>query len=72
MLMSSKVWNTTLHDGKFILEHVKRMNHMDTAGFNVDAAITCILPMAQVVYTGDEDGRVVWTFLCSTVQLSLI
>ena len=35
------------------------MNHMDTAGFNISAAMTCILPMAQVVYTGDDDGRIV-------------
>ena len=32
---------------------------MDSAGFNVSAAITAVLPMAQVVYTGDDDGRVV-------------
>lgn len=25
----------------------------------MNAAMTCILPMAQTVYTGDEDGRVV-------------
>ena len=49
----------TIHDGKFILEHVKRMNHMDQAGFNISSAMTCILPMAQVVYVGDDDGRVV-------------
>ena len=49
----------TIHDGIFMLEHVKRMNHMDTAGFNVNATMTCILPMNQVVYTGDDDGRVV-------------
>jgi len=28
-------------------------------GANYAAAISCILPMAQVVYTGDEEGRVV-------------
>jgi len=28
----------------------------------VDAAITCITPMEQTVYTGDEDGRVVSLF----------
>jgi beige protein homolog 1 len=26
---------------------------------NMEAAITCVTPMAQVLYTGDEDGRVV-------------
>lgn len=35
------------------------MHHLDPAGFNVSGAMTCILPMAQTVYTGDEDGRVV-------------
>lgn len=43
------------------------MNHLDPAGFNVHAAITCILPMAQVVYTSDEDGRVV-SALCADVM----
>jgi beige protein homolog 1 len=28
---------------------------------NVEAAITCITPMPQCVYTGDEDGGVVST-----------
>ena len=42
-----------------MLDHVKRMDHMDHAGFNVGAAITSVLPMAQKVYTGDDDGRVV-------------
>ena len=70
MLINLKVWNITLHDGKFILEHVKRMNHMDTAGFNVNAAITCIVPMSQVVYTGDDDGRVVDLFRVRSVTLA--
>jgi hypothetical protein len=30
----------------------------------VDAAITCITPMEQTVYTGDEDGRVVSSLFC--------
>ena len=42
-----------------MLEHVKRMHHLDQAGFNIGASITAILPMAQVVYTGDDDGRAV-------------
>ncbi|KAL9099060.1 MAG: hypothetical protein Q9187_009555 [Circinaria calcarea] len=57
------IWNMTIHDGHFVLEHVKRMNHMDPAGYNLNAAITCILPTAQVVYTGDADGRVVSHYL---------
>lgn len=35
------------------------MDHLDQAGFNVHAAMTAILPRAQAVYTGDEDGKVV-------------
>ena len=35
------------------------MDHLDQVGFNINAAITAILPMAQAVYTGDEDGKVV-------------
>ena len=46
-------------DGSFILEHVKRMHHLDHAGYNIGATITSILPMSQKVYTGDDDGRVV-------------
>ena len=49
----------TVHDGRFVLEHVKRLNHIDSNSFNISATITAVLPMAQVVYTGDEDGRVV-------------
>lgn len=48
-----------IRDGTFALEHVKRMNHLDQAGFNVSAALTCILPMAHTLYAGDEDGKVV-------------
>lgn len=35
------------------------MNHIDTSSFNISSTITAILPTAQVVYTADEDGRVV-------------
>jgi len=54
-----QIWNMAIHEGKFHLDHVKRLNHMDPAGFNFSAAITCTLPMPLVLYTGDEDGRVV-------------
>ena len=37
------------------------MDHLDQAGFNTHASMTAILPMAQTVYTGDEDGKVVST-----------
>ena len=53
------VWNIAIRRGVFVLEHVKSMHHLDQAGFNVGAAVTAILPMAQMVYTGDDDGRVV-------------
>ncbi|MCJ1473895.1 hypothetical protein MMC13_002550 [Lambiella insularis] len=52
------IWKVTIHRGNFVLNHVKRLNHLDQAGFNVGAAITCLLPMPLVLYTGDDDGRV--------------
>ncbi|KAK3048418.1 Beige protein-like 1 [Extremus antarcticus] len=57
---------TTRGDGAWYLQLVKRMNHTDSSredGGNGEAAITAILPMAQVVYTGDEVGRV-WEWDC--------
>ncbi len=57
-LMMHQVWNTAISDGAFVLEHVKRMHHLDHAGYNIGTTMTCILPMAQKVYTGDDDGRV--------------
>ena len=53
------IWNIAIRRGAFVLEHVKSMHHLDQAGFNVAASMTAVLPMAQVVYTGDDDGRVV-------------
>ena len=35
------------------------MDHLDQVGSNISAAMTAILPMAQAVYIGDEDGKVV-------------
>ncbi|KAL8804345.1 MAG: hypothetical protein Q9182_002627 [Xanthomendoza sp. 2 TL-2023] len=52
------IWNMTIRSGTFVLEHVKRMHHLDPAGYHLGAAMTCVLPLAQKVYTGDEDGRV--------------
>ncbi len=46
-----------------MLEHIKRMHHLDQAGYNIKASITCVLPLAQRVYTGDEEGKVVSVFL---------
>ncbi|RDW62339.1 beige protein-like protein [Coleophoma cylindrospora] len=51
--------------GKWELELVTRLDHVDVKRSQEDggqgnntAAITCIRPMAQILYTGDEDGRV--------------
>ena len=52
---------TTLADGGWHLQLVKRLNHVDAAredGGNSAAAVSAILPMGQGVYTGDEEGRV--------------
>ena len=57
-----KIWSKAIRQGKFVLDLVKRLDHVDQSserGLNVTSAITCILPMPQTVYTGDEDGRVV-------------
>ena len=62
-----QIWNMAIHDGRFTLEHVKRMDHIDSSSFNISSTITAILPLAQVVYTGDEDGKVV-----SYLRLSLL
>ena len=55
-------------DAQFQLDLIRQLNHMDggreEAG-SAGAGITCILPMPQVVYTGDEDGNVV----CLSVML---
>ena len=57
-LNMSQVWNMAISDAAFVLEHVKRMHHLDQAGYNIGTTITSILPMAQKVFTGDDDGRV--------------
>jgi len=57
-----QIWSKVIREGKFELELVKRLDHVDQSserGLNISSAITCILPMPQTVYTGDEDGRVV-------------
>lgn len=48
-------------NGKWLLEPIRRLDHVDArseTGANVEAAITCIYPTPQIVYTGDDDGRV--------------
>jgi hypothetical protein len=41
------------------LNLVNVLNHGDPTVPSAAAPITCILPMANHVYTGDEEGRVV-------------
>lgn len=58
------VWRRAVRkgDGKWILELLRRLDHVDAKsenGANIDAPITCVTPMPTTVYTGDEDGRVV-------------
>jgi WD40 repeat protein len=56
------IWKKCVKDGKWALSLVKRLDHTDQRaedGGNIGSAITCITPMPQAVYTGDEDGRVV-------------
>ena len=52
----------TLRDGAWHLQLVKRLVNTEATREEPEKfipAITCILPMAQVVYTGDEEGKVV-------------
>ncbi|KAK5632323.1 hypothetical protein RRF57_008037 [Xylaria bambusicola] len=56
------IWKRSVRNGKWVLELVRRLDHIDPrseTGANTEAAITCITPMPQLVYTGDDDGRVV-------------
>lgn len=70
----ANVWAlTTLSDGAWSLQLVKRLNHVDMSredGGNNSAAVTAILPMAQAVYTGDENGKV-WEWDCIQRQGSI-
>ena len=69
----ANIWAlTTLDDGEWHLQLVKRLNHTISRrgdGSNTSASVTAILPMAQAVYTGDEDGRV-WEWDCVQKQNS--
>jgi beige protein homolog 1 len=56
------IWKRTVREGKWTLELLRRLDHIDSrseAGTNYEAGITCLTPMPQCVYTGDDDGRVV-------------
>jgi len=64
----AKIWKRVItKTGKWALELVRILDHVDSrseTGANTDAAITCITPMHQTVYTGDDDGRVYeWTLI---------
>lgn len=66
-----RVWNKTIQRDTFTLDLIRELNHVDNKrqdGANIGAGITCILPMPQVVYTGDEDGTVV---SCDSVRYSV-
>ncbi|KAH6689509.1 WD repeat and FYVE domain-containing protein [Plectosphaerella plurivora] len=55
------IWKRTVREGKWSLELLRRLDHIDSrseAGTNYEAGITCLTPMPQCVYTGDDDGRV--------------
>jgi hypothetical protein len=57
-----KVWSKVIRGNRFELELVRQLNHVDASredGGNVSAGISCILPMPQMVYTGDDEGKVV-------------
>lgn len=63
------VWRKGLKGGKWTLELLRRLDHVDfksDKGENTEAGMTCISPMANSIYTGDEDGRVVGLTLCLT------
>lgn len=64
------IWKRVVRGGRWALELVRRLDHIDTrseTGTNTEAAITCITPMPQLVYTGDDDGRVVSICFCSLI-----
>ncbi|KAJ5649607.1 uncharacterized protein N7484_003330 [Penicillium longicatenatum] len=55
------IWAKNIHDGLFELELIRQLHHTDNSrdnGANISAGISCILALPQVVYTGDEAGRV--------------
>ncbi|KAJ5723570.1 hypothetical protein N7488_001605 [Penicillium malachiteum] len=55
------IWAKNVHDGRFELELIRQLHHTDNTrdtGANISAGISCILALPQVVYTGDEVGRV--------------
>ncbi|KAJ5586270.1 hypothetical protein N7450_006057 [Penicillium hetheringtonii] len=56
------IWSKMIRNGQFELELIRQLHHTDSSrdtGANISTGISCILALPQVVYTGDEAGRVV-------------
>jgi hypothetical protein len=61
------IWSKVIRNGRFELELIRQLHHTDNTrdnGANIQAGISCILALPQVVYTGDEAGRVVRILPC--------
>ncbi|EEP78922.1 hypothetical protein UREG_03768 [Uncinocarpus reesii 1704] len=57
------VWSKAIRNGRFELDLIRQLHHVDQVrgdGAMSAAGITCILPLAQAVYTADEAGHVVY------------
>ncbi|KAJ5183037.1 Concanavalin A-like lectin/glucanase subgroup [Penicillium capsulatum] len=55
------IWSKNIRAGQFELELIRQLHHTDHTrdnGANISSGISCILALPQVVYTGDEAGRV--------------
>jgi hypothetical protein len=61
------IWRKSLKGGKWTLELLRKLDHVNQKsekGENVEAGISCISPMPQCLYTGDDEGRVYeWTMV---------
>lgn len=56
-----QIWEKSIKNGQFELILIKTLHHVNQfhSEIQVSAGITAVLPMAQAVYSGDENGRVV-------------
>lgn len=64
------LWSKTIRGGRFELDLIRQLHHVDNSrddGANIAAGISCILALPNVVYTGDETGRVVSLLPCFPV-----
>ncbi|KKK27131.1 Beige/BEACH domain protein [Aspergillus rambellii] len=55
------IWTKTMRGGRFELELIRQLHHVDSNrdnGANIAAGISCMLTLPHVVYTGDETGKV--------------